>query len=144
MSIFSAIDDMWEYWKSLFLSVVGEHAKLSRVRVRKTSLPWIDSALHQLMRARNYFLKKYRKTRDISDWDSYKDLCNQVRRQLRRNKADYFENVCQENVHQPGKAWMEVNKALGRSSKKCIQWNLYIAVTPRKQPSGCYIQVACL
>ena len=25
-----------------------------------------------------------------------------------------------------------------------IQWNLYIAVTPRKQPSGCYIQVACL
>ena len=43
-----------------------------------------------------------------------------MRRQLRRNKADYFENVCQENVHQPGKAWMEVNKALGRSSKKCI------------------------
>ena len=28
--------------------------------------------------------------------------------------------VCQENVHQPSKAWMEVNKALGRSSKKCI------------------------
>ena len=88
--------------------------------MRKTSLPWIDSVLHQLMRARNYFLKKYRKIRDISDWDSYKDLCNQVRRQLRHNKADYFENVCQENVHQPGKAWMEVNKALGRSSKKCI------------------------
>ena len=88
--------------------------------MRKTSLPWIDSALHQLMRARNYFMKKYCKTRDISDWDSYKDLCNQVRRQLRCNKAVYFENVCQENVRQPGKAWMEVNKAHGRSSKKCI------------------------
>ena len=30
------------------------------------------------------------------------------------------------------------------NSDSDIQWNLYIAVTPRKQPSGCYIQVACL
>ena len=37
-----------------------------------------------------------------------------------------------------------VYRVMVRVMKYVIQWNLYIAVTPRKQPSGCYIQVVCL
>ena len=40
--------------------------------------------------------------------------------------------------------WLQCIGVASRCCYKEVQWNLYIAVTPRKQPSGCYIQVACL
>ena len=37
--IFDAIDDKYDYWNSLFESVVNEHAPLRRKRVREKYLP---------------------------------------------------------------------------------------------------------
>ena len=41
MDSFDTIDEKWEYWRSLFLSVVNDCAPFVKVMVRQDSLPWI-------------------------------------------------------------------------------------------------------
>ena len=72
MDIFFTIDGKWEYWNSLFLSIVNIHAPFVKVWMKRDSLVWIDEDIHKLMRARNSFQKKHQKTRDHEDWEAFK------------------------------------------------------------------------
>ena len=74
MDSFDTIDDMCNYWKALFLSVVDEHAPLVKMRMRQDSLQWITGEVRKLMKARNYFRKKFRRTQDPMEWDRFKRL----------------------------------------------------------------------
>ena len=52
------------------------------------------------MRARNYFRKKFRKTRDPVDWERFRKLHILVKRQLKDAKIDHFEGVCRDAARQ--------------------------------------------
>ena len=52
------------------------------------------------MRARNYFRKKFRKTRDPMEWEHFRKLRNLVKRQLKDAKIDHFEGVCRDAARQ--------------------------------------------
>ena len=47
MDTFDTVDDMWDYWKTLFFQVLDKHAPLKKVRLRKRGQDdeWIDSKL---------------------------------------------------------------------------------------------------
>jgi len=60
MEMFTTVYEKWEYWKSLFLNVVSDHAPLVKVRLRKESVEWIDENIYKLMRTRNYYRTKHR------------------------------------------------------------------------------------
>lgn len=62
--MFDDVNDKLSYWMTLFLSVFDRHAPLMKVRMKKKSQDddWIDSELWSLMRSRNYYRKKHRKT----------------------------------------------------------------------------------
>lgn len=69
MHVFDQIDDVWNYWKSLFISIIDSHALLQKVRVRQKGPcdEWIDSELRGLIRSRNYYRRKYMKGCDPVD-----------------------------------------------------------------------------
>ena len=50
MDSFDPTDEMWGYWKSLFLSVTEDHAPFAKVTVRQESLSWITVEVRRLMR----------------------------------------------------------------------------------------------
>ena len=50
MSIFDSIDEKWEYWKSLFISILNKHAPLVTVRTRNHSLPWVSAQIRNDLR----------------------------------------------------------------------------------------------
>ncbi len=118
MDTFDTIDEMWEFWKGLFLSVIDEHAPFVKVRVRPDSIPWITVEVRRLMRARNYYRNKHRKTGDPMDWERFKKLRNLVKRQLRAAKASHFKEVC--NDVRPQRLWKELNKVLGRNQRQGV------------------------
>ena len=70
MEIYDDINDGWSYWKDLFLSIIDSHAPLVSVRmkVKDLSSEWIDADLRSLLRAMNYYRRKYWKTRTQLDW----------------------------------------------------------------------------
>ena len=63
---FDSMDDKWGCWKSLLLSVLDRHAPLRKIRVRRSSLPWITAEVLKINRARNYFRIK----KALKDWIS--------------------------------------------------------------------------
>lgn len=68
------------------MEVVEEHAPLVKVRRKRESVEWIDEDIDKLMRARNYYRTKDRKTKSLEDWNVFKDLRNEVRKKMRHTK----------------------------------------------------------
>ena len=120
MEVFSSADEMWDYWKKLFLEVVGEHAPLVKVGMKRESAEWIDKEIHKLMRARNYYRTKHRKSQTKEDWNVFKNLRNEVRKKLRQAKERHYTSVCQSLSKHPRKVWRQLNSALGRKHRSRI------------------------
>ena len=84
-----------------------------RARVKKKTLPWITSDIRALMRARNYFGTKAKKSKRAEDWEHFKKLRNHVTWCQRRAKRHYFEDLSVQSAGNPRKAWKEINRLLG-------------------------------
>ena len=69
---FDSIDDKWNCWKSIFQSILDRHVPMKKVRVKRSSLPWITAEVLKVNRARNYFRKKHRRTGNENDWECYR------------------------------------------------------------------------
>ena len=89
MDIFDSIDDRWEYWKSVFLAVVDMHAPKRKVRVRESTSPWLTE---EVLRARNYYRTKHRKTGSVEDGETFKRLRNAAISAIRKAKREYLES----------------------------------------------------
>ena len=112
MDVFTSVDDKWDCWRSLFLSVVNDHFPIRSVRLRRTSLKWITPRITQLMRARNYFHTKFRRTGLLCDWNKYKSLKKMVVKELRRAKMEYFADIGRLSSGNSGKGWSSLSKAV--------------------------------
>ena len=106
----------------LLLSIVDKHAPLIKVRIRNKNQDddWIDSELRSLMRSRNYYRKKHRKTCAQQDWHKFKAFRNEVNQRLQVAKSEHFRSVCKNISHQPRSTWKELNSALGRKMNDAI------------------------
>ena len=120
MDTLESIDDMWDYWKSLFLSVLDQHAPRRKVRMRVFSGPWMSEDVLKIARARNYYRTKYRRTGNSEDWESFRKLRNLSKSTIRKAKANYFEGVCAEGSRNSRKTWNELNKAMGRNQRQGV------------------------
>ena len=74
LDTFDSMDEKWDCWKSLFLSIVDGHAPLRKVRVKADTYPWMTDEVRCLARARNYYRKKFMQTKNQSDWECFKNL----------------------------------------------------------------------
>ena len=117
METFTSVDDKYDYWKTLFLSIIDN---LVKVRMKKDSCEWIDEDIRRLMRARNYYRRKYQKMRNPEDWKMFKGLRNEVNRQMRQAKVGHFSRLCQELSNKPRKVWRQLNLSLGRKVKRLV------------------------
>ena len=119
MEIYDDINDRWSYWRDLFLSIIDSHAPLVSVRmkVKDQSSEWIDAELRSLLRARNYYRRKYWKTHTQLDWDKYTSLRKEVTTRMRGAKTAYYTAVCQNVSQKPKATWNELNEVLGRKKK---------------------------
>ena len=97
------------------MEIVNTHATLMKVRVRQHSHKWISREVLALMKSRNYYLKKFRKTRNPNDWEAYQGLRNAVKMGLIDAKKKYLEGICKEHTTQPKRVWNELNKILSRN-----------------------------
>ena len=110
MDTFDSVDDMWDYWKTLFFQVLDKQAPLKNVRLRKRGQDdeWIDSELRGLMQTRKYYRNKHRKTHAKDDWDRYKALRREVNTRIRRAKTDHYRNVCADISAKPKSTWRQL------------------------------------
>ena len=55
------IDDpnvVWKIWKTIFNTILDKHAPIRHKRVKKSSVPWLNSNIKQLMQNRDFHKKQ--------------------------------------------------------------------------------------
>ena len=64
-----------------------------QVRIRPQDLPWINGTIRKLMRKRNRLYKKYKRNKTVENYESFKDIRNNVTSSLRKSKKEYFKSL---------------------------------------------------
>ena len=64
-----------------------------QVRIRPQDLPWINGTIRKLMRKRNRLYKKYKRNKFVDNYESFKDIRNNVPSSLRKSKKAYFKSL---------------------------------------------------
>ena len=111
---------MWEIWKELFLEVLDNHAPLQHKKIRTKKVPWITSAIKQLIITRDRLKRKAIITNLEIDWLNYKTSRNKVNIQLRNAKKNYYSTKISDQKCNPKEAWKTINDILGRQRKPTV------------------------
>ena len=85
------VDQLWHDFKSAFVSVADRHAPIIQRRVRWIDNgSWLNKEIKSVMRQRDYFHFKARKTNNSGDWPSYRCHRNCVSNAAKKAKASYL------------------------------------------------------
>ena len=67
----------------VFLSTLERHAPVMTIKVRNRPCPYDPQEIKALMNARDQLHRKFQLSRDIMDWQAYKDARNSVKNTLK-------------------------------------------------------------
>ena len=100
------VDTSWNDWQNRFLEIMSECIP-HRGLPSHHNLPQLSKSLVQLMRRRNMFFIRSKRSKKKSDFEKYKKLHNRVVAQLRSAKSSLF---CQIYLRDTAKKFWEVCK----------------------------------
>ena len=63
-------------WEKEFIRVLDKHAPIRQRRVRNSYAPYIDKELKHKMFMRDFYKKRFSKTKNTDDWKFYQDFRN--------------------------------------------------------------------
>ena len=93
VSLFDDVDDSLWCWNHLLKSVISEHVKTRKVKVRSNNKPWMTRDVRKVINERYRILKKARNTpRHSSEWKNYRRARNTCTNLIRHTKANYWRN----------------------------------------------------
>ena len=88
----SSIENSWSRWKEAFLAVMERCIPKAQVPKRK-NLPWLTKDIVRLIRRRNYYYRRYQRSKCSKDKLKYQSLRNKVVNMLRDSKSKFFNNL---------------------------------------------------
>ena len=96
-STFEETDDVTQAWSKMYDSIVEEHVKARKAKIRKDSLPWVDGQMRKLMNKRYKLLKQCDGTEKTSaQWTEYRKVKNKVTKMMRQAEAKYWHDQLSE------------------------------------------------
>lgn len=98
------IDTKLDIFASLLVGLFNIHAPIRTVRVTKPKSPWLTDALLLMIEQKDRALKKYKRSKNIADYEQYKRIRNLTSSALRNEKRAYIHNFV-ENENNPKKTW---------------------------------------
>ena len=108
----------WKFWESNFKTVLDRHAPIRHKRVKRSSIPWLNSDIKQMMRNRDFHKKQSVKHGSGYHWRLYQTLRNKVNTEIRKNKSYHFrEKIAECNINDPKNTWKLLNSLMGRNNK---------------------------
>ena len=100
----------WLYMKTVIMGIFDKHAPLITKRVKGKPAPWLTAELKSVMNERDSLLRKYRKSKNMADFQAYKQKRNLVNCELRHAKLNYNRNLLNENMDNPRSFWKIIKR----------------------------------
>ena len=111
------VNEAYEFFKDKFVATLNKLAPIKEVRIKQDTEPWMCSEILDLIKQRDYYLKKFKQTKSSIDLAQHHTLRNQVTQHIRKAKAHFIKDSVEENKGNPKQLW-RVMQDLG-CSKKC-------------------------
>lgn len=96
------------------LTGLKKYTKTVKCTQRRSSLPWLNNDICQLMKKRDLALKNSLFTKSITDHLIFKGLRNWVIRELRLAKTTYFTQLIAESEGNSISLWKHLNSKLSQ------------------------------
>lgn len=84
------VESKLSYFLESFTSAIDRLAPLTLRSRKHRSLPWLTISIRRLLRVKRRALRRYLRTRVVSDWQRYKTLRNRVSAVMRNEKRSYI------------------------------------------------------
>jgi len=91
------VDQMVKALVENMTAIFNIHAPVRTVRVTRPKSPWFTDNLKLLKQYRNRLFSKYKKSRSLQDWETYKEIRNFFTQSLRNEKKAYIEYISRTN-----------------------------------------------
>ena len=119
-STFEDLDNITWAWNCMYDEIANNHITLRKAKVRKHSLPWMNSEIRKEMNKRYKLLKACDGTPSTNNlWADNKSSRNKVSKMLRCAEAQYWKKKFTETKDSKS-FWKTVNEATGKSKSKQI------------------------
>ena len=92
--------------------IVDTFSKKRKKSQKQFQLPWMNDNIRQLMKRRDYALKTFIKTHSDTDSKLFKGSRNQVVKQLRMSKSNYYTHALSEAKGNGKIIWKQLNSLL--------------------------------
>ena len=115
LEIFDDVDDKLHASDLLFNEILDHHAPIRSIKVRAKPNPCITEETRELMKSRNYWRKRARRT-DNDDWSTYKNLKHQVRKLITAAESEFVKDQIQNNPRNTNCIWKAIGLCLPKRS----------------------------
>lgn len=91
MDTFDTLEDKYEYWKSLFNSVVEEHMPTKKMRFRREDVPYMTAEWRKAIKMKRTYAKQYAHNRTEENWELKRKWRNEATKCRRRAIREYWQ-----------------------------------------------------
>ena len=119
VDIFDEVNDKLHVFNSLFHSTLDQHAPIKTIKIRGKPNPCVTDNIRGLMKTRDLWRKKAKKTNDLLAWSAYKNFKREVKREIRLAEKELVADQIQSNPNDSNIIWKAIRLCiLKKSSSK--------------------------
>jgi len=113
---FDNADDQLDTLNKLLLSVIDNHAPLTKTKFTRPPAPWMkDIQISDLQRKRDKLRKKAHETQTESDWKDYRDVRNLIKTEIKQKKTKFYKTILTSRKNK--EIWKIIHRILHPSKK---------------------------
>lgn len=110
------IEDKVKFLSDNIIVLLDIHAPFKTYKISKKYAPWRTNTITSMTDTRNKALSKFKKSKSMADWETYKTLRNTVTAAVRKEKKVYYDRYFNNNINQKN-VWAGV-RTMGIIDKK--------------------------
>ena len=118
------VDEAWNKWYDLLMSLVNKHAPYKTKRVRKKQCPWITGDTIASMHTRDFYHRKAMKYDLPQFWEEYRIKRNEVTNSIRSAKQEYVQGLLNEKAGNSSTLWSTIKHISSNVKDSCIKLNI--------------------
>jgi hypothetical protein len=100
----------WKKWSGAFLEISNKCAPIKTMRRKSTQQRWISPDIVKEMNRRDHLHAKACRNKDSEIWNLYRKARNKVNKMIKNAKVNHYNNLIEQNKHNPKKFWAEMAK----------------------------------
>ena len=135
------VDGAWALFKQHFIAVLDSIAPKKETRVKQRSAVWMTSDILDLIRQRDKWFIKFKRSNLPCDYDKYIYFRNQASYKVQRAKSEFYADAITANSHQSKKLWKVLTDMGSKGKSKSKSGNIGLVIEDKifdKQQVACH------